>query len=113
MVAALATLIEHFSVVPVLGVSPYQYSHLLARPDIRKTGTVLASELAHDVGRVFFVGFFVVTILAKPCGVDTLGDCFDDVLVEQRKHERRPRLSTGFGGLLLHHLEDFSDRART
>lgn len=109
----LQTLNEHFSVILILGVPPYQYSHLLATPAIRRTGTVHASELAHDVCRVCVIGVFIAIVFKQPCGVDCLGDCFDDVLMDQRKHERRSRLSFGFGELLfaLHHFGYCSNRA--
>jgi hypothetical protein len=57
------------------------------------------------VSRVFIVGASVAVACAEPWGGHPVGDCLHDVFMERRKHERRPRLALGFGGLLLRHFQ--------
>lgn len=82
LVAGLTTLVEHYSVVPIFGIAPYPYSHLLARPARATAGTIRAFERAHDVSRVFVVGLLLVGSFTKPRRVDRVRDFFCNVLME-------------------------------
>jgi hypothetical protein len=76
-VAGLTALVEYDSVVPILGISPYQHCHLLAVPATVGTAIVVTSELAHHVGRVFIIGVFVTALFAEPRRVDSLETAFE------------------------------------
>jgi hypothetical protein len=103
-VAGHTALVEYDGVVPILGISPDQYCHLLAAPPTVETAIVIASEFAYYVGRVFVVAVFVAALFAEPGRVDFIRDCIRDVLIKRRKHKGGLSLSLRLGRFLPRHF---------
>ena len=104
--ACFAALIEHDSAVAISPVTSDQYCHLLATPTICFVDVILASELAHNIGRVRLGRTSVVIVaFANPREDYIMGDSRHDVLMKGWKHETCPCLCAGFGKLrLIRHI---------
>lgn len=64
------------------------------------------------MGRRFVIRICVAIVFIKPWRGDSIGDCFDDVLMERPKHKRRYSFLTEFREFLTIFNPD-SERART
>ena len=95
-----AALVEHYSIIPVLGIFPYRYRDHLAAPAIRGTDIVATFKPAHDMSRLFVARPFVAVISVEPRRDVIVRDCFHNLLVDQREQEAGP--SCGLAGLLRH-----------
>ena len=72
-------MVEYNGVVPILGISPDQYHHLLTALTTVGTAIVIASEFAYYVSRVFIVTALVATLFAELGRVDFIRDYVRDV----------------------------------
>jgi len=66
LVARITALVEDYSIVPAVGVSPDPYGNLLAAPAMTETLLIAASELSHDVRVVIVVPVVVFLVGVEP-----------------------------------------------
>ena len=94
LIARITPLVENYSIVSAIGISPDPHGYLLAAPAMAGTLLIVASEPSHDMRVLLVVPVIVFIVSVEPNRGYPVRDCEADIFVESGKHEERPRSFT-------------------